>query len=386
LHCCNGLGTSHIVMQGALRILRTSRPDVKICIVDNFAFEVEEHALKMQSALLQVMGHPCVQVGGIEKLPLLVQQCGPRWLKSDVVVCFVNSWPCKNTSRAAPLKNRPEGSGLHMQHSRRMWDIDQGIFLLHNMQMVPHRIAHFTEYPQCGNAGEEAVVDRLFGKAFVSNPSCYRAANRARNMRTAPGNLEVKLYHHPIEPKGPLNGWTWCGNNKNDDKFPQVTLRSYIVALVENEVYQSRELEEFEKQTLSRCRMRHEDGQRTAYISRDFWMLWLGFDQTPVPKIAADLLPCLGYVQVATGTAGVVNTCGVSMCCTDRYCKNCEQVLLMLGQAWHVQSMTDVAVAWLDKIIARHCLGDSSIDWFGRPPEPSHSCGPMCSENPRPGI
>ena len=124
----------------------------------------------------------------------------------------------------------------------------------------------------------------------------------------------------------------------------------------------------------------------TRYISRDFWFLWLGFDKTPIPKIASTQLPCLIHTHVGTGEAGVVDTPGIAPCGDGRYCVNCEQLFQMLGQAWHVRSMTDVAVAWLDKIADRHCKGDASVEWFVRPEEAPHSCGPQCEHNPRPGL
>ena len=123
LHCCNGIGTSHLVMHSALRILATSRPGTEISIVENYAFEVDADALKLQAALTQSLGVAVQQVGDIALLPLLAQQSAPRWAQLRAVVCFINSWPCKNTSRAAPYKDRPAGSGLHMQHSRKMWEM-----------------------------------------------------------------------------------------------------------------------------------------------------------------------------------------------------------------------------------------------------------------------
>ena len=147
LHCCNGLGTSHLVIHAAMRILATSRPGIDITIVENFAFEIHTPALNVQTALTDALGVSVQQVGDIALLPLLAQQCAPRWAQLKAVICFINSWPCKNTSRAAPMKDRPPGSGLHMQHSRKMWDIDHAMHVLQQMKLETHYIAHMTEYP-----------------------------------------------------------------------------------------------------------------------------------------------------------------------------------------------------------------------------------------------
>ena len=98
------------------------------------------------------------------------------------------------------MKDRPEGSGLHMQHSRRMWDINHARYLLAELDFPKDKVANFTEYPQCGNSGEEETVDRLFGKPFVSNPSSY-------HIRTSPSGLTVKKYHHPIDPFAAVGSW-----------------------------------------------------------------------------------------------------------------------------------------------------------------------------------
>ena len=387
LHCCNGIGTSHLVIHSALRILATSRPGIEVSIMENYAFEVDAAALKLQAALIQALGVTVQQVGDIALLPLLAQQCAPKWAQQKAVICFLNSWPCKNTSRAASMKDRPPGSGLHMQHSRKIWEIDHAMHVLQQMKTESHYIAHMTEYPQCGNEAEEETIDQIFGKAFVSNPSCYGGASRARNMRTAPSKLELKMYHHPIDPKAPIDGWTWSGNGAGvEDKHPQLTLRSHITVLMETELYGTRQLENWESNTLRRMQMVQESTGKVRYISRAFWLLWLGFDKTPVPEIADAQLPCLGTISLSTGGPATVETPGSSACGERRYCKNCEDLVQMLGQAWHVRSMTDVAAAWLDKIIARHCKHDSSVEWPSRPDVQPHMCGPQCEHNPRPGY
>ena len=387
LHCCNGLGTSHLVMHAALRILATSRPGIEIDIVENFAFEIHKRTLSLQTALTEALGVAVQQVGDIALLPLLVQQSAPRWQQKKAVICFINSWPCKNTSRAAPMKDRPAGSGLHMQHSRKMWDIDNAMHVLQQMKTEAHYIAHMTEYPQCGNEAGEDTIDKIFGKAFVSNPSCYGGASRARNIRTSPSKLGLKMFHHPINPHAPIDGWTWCGNGEGmESKHPQLTLRSYITALMETQLYGTRQLEPWEANTLARMRMVHGTTGKVNYISRAFWLLWLGFDKTPVPEIADAQLPCLGNISLATGSPAKVDSPGCTTCGEKRYCKNCEELMQMLGQAWHVRSMTDVAAAWLDKMVARHCQNDLSVEWPTRPEAPPHTCGPHCEHNPRPGF
>ena len=149
---------------------------MEIEIVENYAFEVDSSALKLQAALIQSLGIQVQQVGDIALLPLLAQQSAPRWAQLQAVVCFINSWPCKNTSRAAPFKDRPAGSGLHMQHSRKMWEIDHAMHALAETKINPHHIAHMAEHPQCGNKGDEATINKISGEPFVWNPQCHNSA------------------------------------------------------------------------------------------------------------------------------------------------------------------------------------------------------------------
>ena len=89
LHCCSGIGTSHIVMQGAMRILATARPDVRCSVVESYSFEVDADALSVESGLITEMGLACSQLGSIDNLPVLLQQNGPRWLQMNLLVAFL---------------------------------------------------------------------------------------------------------------------------------------------------------------------------------------------------------------------------------------------------------------------------------------------------------
>ena len=152
--------------------------------------------------------------------------------------------------------------------------------------------------------------------------------------------------------------------------------------LIEARLFDSRELEPGEDLTLKRCMMENVETKEPAFISRAFWLMWLGFNKTPVNGIADRMLLCFVNMEVATGSVVMPGTSGNSTCGQERYCSICERMVQLLSQTWHVQSMTDMTVAWLDRIAAAHCSSRASVQWHERTQESPHVCGPMGDQNP----
>ena len=101
-----------------------------------------------------------------------------------------------------------------MEHSRQIWHIDAAVAMLLQVGYPSDQVGHLTEYPQCGNAGEEDTVNKLFGQALVANPKNYMAANRARKIRMSPAVSEVKRFHPSIDPEVAIGDWSWMGNGE----------------------------------------------------------------------------------------------------------------------------------------------------------------------------
>ena len=285
------------------------------------------------------------------------------------------------------MPDRPAGSGLHMEHSRQMWPIDHAVVMLKQMGFPSDRLGHLTEYPQCGNAEEEGVVTKLFGQPIVANPKWYGAANRARKIRMSPATTDnIKRYHPNIDPAKPIGDWKWVGNGSGcAETFPVVTLRSHMIVLVEQLMFELRPLAEWEQTAVDRIKMQHVSTGEVRFISRAFWLLWLGFEGTPLPKIVDEIWPCFEHILAATGEQLAATSQDASACGAHRWCRNCEILFQHLGQAWHVQSLTDCAVGWLSRVLDYHVQGDRSVAWFDRPDEPAHQCGPFCPHNPKQG-
>jgi hypothetical protein len=382
---CVGLGTGHLVVGAALRVLKQLQPDVTLHILSVFSFEIDADAIMVEQALMKEMGVQGFQLGDVAGLPNLIAERGQQWKTAGFFPLLLNSWPCKNTSRAASMPTRPEGSGLHMEHSRAMWPIAHAHMMLSRL-FGSAGFGHLTEYPQCGNQGEEQMVNTYFGQPFENNPRVYNAANRPRRIRTSPGAHTVQQHHAIIDPDGPFDGWTWCGNGEHETiKAPLVTLRSHLIRLAESTVFGERPLQDFEQLALSRCRMRHPDTGEIRLINRRFWLHWLGMTQSPIEKILDTLWPCLHCIYSSSGMQAEPSGGGES-CGTSRWCMNCERCFELLGQAWHLAGMADCLVAVLQQVIAQKLYHNSAVQFFDTPDHDPHMCGPSCSSNPKPGV
>ena len=382
---CVGLGTGHLVVSAALRVLKQLHPDAALNVVAVFSFEIDRDALTVETALMKDMGVQASQLGDVAGLPHLISERGQQWKTAGFFPLLLNSWPCKNTSRAASMPDRPDGSGLHMQHSRAMWPIAHAHMILAR-QFGAAGFGHLTEYPQCGNPGEEQTVTTYFGQPFENNPRVYNAANRPRRIRTSPCAHTIQQHHAMIDPHGPFDGWSWCGNGQQEViKAPLVTLRSHLIRLAESTVFGDRVLQEFEVQALDRCRMRHADTGEIRLINRRFWLHWLGMAQSPIEKILDSLWPCLQCIHSASGMQAELSG-GGEPCGTSRWCMNCERCFEMLGQAWHLAGMADCLVAVLKLIIAKHVHHHQAVQFFETPDHEPHICGPSCPTNPKPGF
>jgi hypothetical protein len=381
---CAGWGSGHLAVMAGVRVLKQLLPSVAISVLEVFSFETDPDGIVVESALMKEMGVQGSQMGQVAALPDLIAERGQQWKAAGFFPVLFNSWPCENTNRAAAVPDRPQGSGLHMQHSRAMWPIATAQMMLARL-MGPAGFCYLTEYPECGNLGEEETLNKFFGQPFENNPRVYNAANRPVRIRTSPLCAQVQQHHAVMDPSVPINGWVWCGNGEQgDNKAPLVILKSHLTHLTEVKVFGERPLLDWEEVALSRCRMRNSDTGEIRLICRGFWLQWLGMAHSPVEKILGGLWPCLEFIHCASGMQAEASSAG-EQCGTSRWCMNCERCFALHGQSWHLAGMADCFVAVLAQVIAKHVHKDDAVVFFETPDEQPHMCGPSCSSNPRLG-
>lgn len=387
-HNCSGILTSLFVLKMAMKIVERIMPSVQFHITSMYSFEIDSACLQVQQELCDIMREDVEMVGDISKLPGLIRDNKKQW-DADVKLLFMNSPPCRNTSVANPFTDRPDGSGFHMSHSRAIWPIIEAQFNACLPEFDCKSVFHMTEFPKCGNAGEEAVMNTHFGTSVELRTDYYRAATRTRAMRTNPINLSYQYCGTAINPFSPIDGWVWKGNPGQDSHmlegcFPQVTLRSHIVKLVQQHVFEKSSLKESELKTLNTLKMKHPNDDKEHFVNRQFWYLWLGVRGTPIQTALDNVWPCIPWIIPSLGIKSEMQSVG-EPCGASRYCHNCEKVMTMLGQGWHAPIMIDVAVALLTKIGERAMGHGSDADLMDVKIDDVHVCGPGCPRNPRQG-
>jgi hypothetical protein len=388
IHNCSGVGTGFLVFHTALKMFATQFPGTEFKVVEEHSFEIDPVAMKVQQRVAELMSITVEFHPDVNELPDLISKNKQAWAGKKLLM--LNSFPCKNTSTASNFRDRESGSGFHMQHSRAVWPIIEAI-----SEALPEFgkgcSFHLTEYPPCGNEGEESLMNKHFGQSVGVTTAYYRSAKRDRNIRTEPFNLELKYCSVPTDPSGSMDGWTWCGNRDHRGQlmhgtYPEVVLRSYIVKLTQDAMFKLESLGEGELKTLNSIKMMHAVTKDERFISRDFWYQWLGMLNTCIAKALDELFPCMVWIIKSAGVRshfqGVGEACG-----TSRWCRNCEQVFLHLGQAWHVPIMVDIAFALLKKISDVNRNNDvMNSSCRNVVKEVVHKCGPGCVHNPAPGV
>ena len=170
----------------------------------------------------------------------------------------------------------------------------------------------------------------------------------------------------------------------SESSSPNVTLRGDIPDMMEKLVI-GQPLQTHERMALNCMRMVHVNTQEELFVSRSFWMLWLGLRGTPIEKAFADSWPCFGFVMASTGAAAEPASCG-ERCGKSRYCNHCELVLKLVGESWHLGIMTDCAIAVLQKCVVAWTASCCDMPWHAFPVAAEvHRCGPTCSYNPEQG-
>ncbi len=389
LHCCVGIGTSHLVLNAAVALLRRSRPLVRIEIPEVYSFETDEQAKLMESSVAASLRMTYTPCGDVLNLPEVVRQKKGGWKAQGLRVLFMNSWPCKNTSKAARPRERPPGSGLHMEHSRAMWPIVEAMSNL-RPEFSERELYHFTEYPECGNMGEEQTINEFFGEPLKHDTGYYKVS-RSRNVRSNPGPLAPVHNHAPHDPAMKEDEWSWKGNHdgnamRESSDYPTVVLRSFLPKLMTMAVFEGLSgLQHGERASLYSMKMVHGPTGEERYIGRAFWFRWLGHSATPIVAAANQHYPCLQWIISSTGGPCPQGVDGGESCGKQRYCSNCETLTRLLGQSWHFPSMVDGTTSLLEAIIDNTGATAAPGGRWVWPSGPTHKCGPSCPENPHKG-
>ena len=133
-----------------------------------------------------------------------------------------------------------------------------------------------------------------------------------------------------------------------------------------------------EKDNLHRIRIQHMETKEIRYAGRVWWAHWLGMTKSKISFVLDSLYPCNENIFHTTGEfcKEAVGTSGPRG--AKRYCRQCEQVLGLLGQAWNLLAMTDITTTIIEQALQEWTLPHAGTDWQELPVFPVHQCGPNC--------
>ena len=385
IHNFCGVGTGHLVIKAGVEMLKNLRPDIEICVQEIYSFEVDADACLVNEAVAKACGFACVSMGDVSNLPELVRINAQRWAQNNWHVLVFNSLPSPTPPIQGIGHQRAVGSQLHLPDSRSMWHVCKGLQQLAGLT-GNDRVAHMTEIRTGMHEQDDRVLDFYWGKSFICSPRRYGAATRMRQVRSGPQQLDLAHFGAIIDHAAEsLDGWKWKGNcdqhgTVSESAFPNITLSGDIPDILERCVF-GQPLHDSERATLNCMRMIHASKQEEQFVSRSFWMLWLGMRGTPIEKTLLDLWPCHGCIIASTGEAAGGHGQG-EPCGRSRYCRHCEKVMKLVGESGHLGIMTDCAIAVLQKCVVVWTLGNGAVPWHAFPVGAEiHRCGPSCQYN-----
>ena len=154
---------------------------------------------------------------------------------------------------------------------------------------------------------------------------------------------------------------------------------SLIAKLLVTRTFKERSLSKAETYLLEKFRT--NASSQSTYTNRAFFMRWYGLAQTPAEAILDEEYPCFISVMRSTGAKATGSSRFASPCSQERYCRNCEKLFEMLDKGYGLQSMADVILALITKVMPTW-LGQAPVgsDWERTTAGmTAHYCGPDCT-------
>ena len=129
-----------------------------------------------------------------------------------------------------------------------------------------------------------------------------------RHVRSGPQQLDLAHFGSIIDHSDVIDGYVWKGNvdehgRMSESSSPNANLRDDIPDMMEKLVF-GQPLPTSERLALNCMRMVRVNAQEELFVSRSFWMLWLGLRGTPIEKAFADSWPCSGFFHGFHGCRG----------------------------------------------------------------------------------
>jgi hypothetical protein len=281
-----------------------------------------------------------------------------------------------------PSSAKATESELHCKSTRWLWSV---VRLSHDLRQSvgDSNVAELTVAPPHASQTVVARLGKLFGPMVTaSKMGCaYNQVAPVPCVFGVPSDFVVTKCHDDKDTAGSvLDGWTMHVQPSEREKTFGPGLLSVICSAAECKLFQERSLTPAETSALETYKMKHNTTGEERLCSRDWWMRWWGFHQTPHQMSLETEFPCSRTIISVTGLRADESLPCAKPCGRDRYCKACEQVFHSLDNTFSFPAVIDCMVAIMNKALKTWRDGSALDQWVrAEVPDRLHACGADCS-------
>ena len=271
---------------------------------------------------------------------------------------------------------------LHSKSTRWLWSM---IRLSHDLRLCVGdcNVAELTLTPRHASSKIVARLESLLGPLVIdSKMGCeYNQVAPVPCVFGVPSDFVVTMCHDEQDTAGSaLDGWTMHAQPPRRGQTFGPGLLSLICKAAECKLFEERSLTPAETLALETFTVKHNTTGEQRLCSRDWWMRWWGFHQTPHQKFLDAETPCSRTIISVTGLRADESSSCAKACGRDRYCKTCEEVFLSLDKSFSFPAVIDCMVAIMNKALKTWRDGKASDQWVrASVPDRLHACGADCS-------
>ena len=136
-----------------------------------------------------------------------------------------------------------------------------------------------------------------------------------------------------------------------------------------------------EKDILNLLRSRNARGE-SRLLPVSWFMRWYGYEKTFLGHFLLQQLPCFESIISTTGRKPPSgNHSKTTPCGQDRFCVNCEQILLHMSASFPIHLVSECALALLSKMVPiwkKDSQAGDSVNWKKNDTRPVHVCSDSC--------
>jgi hypothetical protein len=246
-----------------------------------------------------------------------------------------------------------------------------------------NNVAELTLTPTLASPVVVSLLGDLFGPV-VNASKMLSEYNKVAPVPLAfgvPSDFTVTKCHDEQDTAATLlDGWSMTAPPTERSELLQPGLLGGICKALESQIFQERSLTVAETAALSTYKLKHTSTGEQRYCSRDWWMRWWGYHQTPHQKFFDELQQCSRTIISVSGLPAAETSPCAKPCGRERYCKVCESVFNGLDKTFALPTVIDCMVAIINKALKTWKHGEASGEWTRvSSVDRLHTCGADCS-------